>query len=250
MFELPEVADCRAQFSKDGYVLVGQSLSARAAFDLAAVSARAVDSFARSIDRRGRGSRLAYRVVTGDWIECEAPVLFDLYTSAALLKWIREVTSCATVSRSPHIRSAININCLTAPREEYPQHCDAVPYTVLLFLSDVEPEADGHFVIHSLAGEVARIQPRLGQRVLMDGARCRHGVAPLAREAWRVTLPMVFLAQVAERPEGLDDYLYGSEAASAGDWRDSRSSDDPRVKNRGIRRAIDADSPSSSGLAV
>jgi hypothetical protein len=133
---------------------------------------------------------------------------------------------------------------LTGSREEYPLHCDAVPYTVLLFLSDVEPEADGHFLIHSLAGDVARIQPRLGQLVLMDGTRCRPGVAPLAREAWRVTLPMVFPAQVAERPEGLDDYLYGSEAASTGDWRDSGSSDDPKIKSLGIRRAIDSDSPS------
>jgi hypothetical protein len=214
MLELPDAEHCQKLFSKDGYVLVARSMPMDAAIDLAAAAARAVHSFARAIDRRGRSSRLAYRVVTGDWIASQAPMLHDLYTSQTLLAWVRGVTNCASVSRSRHVRSAININCLTARGDEYPLHCDAVPYTVLLFLSDVEPAAGGQFLIHSLGGAVARIQPRLGQLVLMDGARCRHGVETLARAAWRLTVPMVFPVQLAERPEGLDDHLYGAEGSS------------------------------------
>ena len=215
MFQLPDAEHCHRLFSTDGYVLVDRSVPAGAAIDLAAVAARAVHSFARSIERPGTSGRLAYRVVTGDWIASEASVLYELYTAPALLAWVRKVTNCASVSRSQHVRSAININCLTAPGDEYPLHRDALPYTVLLFLSDVEPAAGGQFLIHSLGGAVARIQPRLGQLLLMDGARCRHGVEALARDTWRLTVPMVFPAQFAERPEGLDFHLYGADGPSS-----------------------------------
>jgi hypothetical protein len=208
MFRLPSSKGCRALFAKDGYVSVAQSLDADDAMNAAAEASRMVRSFARSIDRRGEGSRLTYRVVTGDRIKSEAPILFDLYSSTALLEWVQQVTDCAAVSQSPHLRSAVNINCMTAPNEEYPEHQDAVPYTALLFLSDVAPDAGGPFVVHALTGEVVTIQPALGQLVLMDGSRCAHGVLPLVREAWRLTMPMVFPRAVVERPAGLDDYLY------------------------------------------
>lgn len=119
------------------------------------------------------------------------------------------MTKSATVARSPHLRSAVNINCLTAPGEEYPLHRDAVPYTALLFLSNVAADAGGAFVIHSIAGTRRIVRPRLGNLLLMDGSRCSHGVAPLRRDAWRVTMPMVFPERTADRPEGLDEYLYG-----------------------------------------
>jgi hypothetical protein len=213
MFQLPGGEKCRARFRKDGYVVVGQSLEVASATHAAAIAARTVDAFARSIDRRGDGSRLAYSVVTGEQIQSAAPTLFDLYASETLLEWVRDVTECPTVSKSPHLQSAVNINCLTMAGEEYPLHRDALPYTVLLFLSDVVLESGGTFVIHSLAGEVAMIQPKLGQLVLMDGARCEHGVMRLSRDAWRITMPMVFPSAFVERPAGLDDYLYGSRHA-------------------------------------
>jgi hypothetical protein len=208
MFQLPPAEQCRTRFGRDGYVIVPQSLEETTARNAAAVAAATVASCAYSIDRRGTGTHLAYHVVTGERIESDAPMLFDLYTSASLLEWVRDVTGCHGVSRSSHLRSAVNINCLAAAGQQYPLHRDAVPYTVLLFLSDVELDAGGQFLIHSLTGDVEAIQPRLGQLLLMDGARCLHGAAALDREAWRVTMPMTFPSKVVERPAGLDDYLY------------------------------------------
>jgi hypothetical protein len=208
MFQLPHEEQCSTRFRRDGYVLVPDGLHGTAAAVAATTAARIVDSSAQAIDRRGTDDCLVYRVVTGERIKSDAPMLFDLYVSATLLEWVRGVTGCPTVSRSSHLRSAVNINCLTTAGEEYPLHRDAVPYTVLLFLSDVALDAGGQFLIHSLEGEVTAIQPRLGQLVLLDGARCQHAVAPLDRDAWRLTMPMVFPARLVDRPAGLDDYLY------------------------------------------
>jgi hypothetical protein len=213
MFLLPDVEDARLRFRRDGHILVEHSLMPSAAISTARLAEAAVRSSARRIDHRDEGSRLAYSVVTGDHIMRDAPLLFSLYTSPTLLTWVRRVTDCPSVARSPETRSAININCLTRRGEEYPLHLDAVPYTAVLFLSDVEAHAGGHFVIHSLRGGVFEIQPTLGHLVLMDGAACRHGVMPLRRDAWRLTMPMVFPARHTARPDGLDDFLYGVDHA-------------------------------------
>ena len=174
-----------------------------AAFQLA-------DSSAVVVDRRSGAGGLAYGVVTGDRIEASAPLLFALYTSPALLSWIRLVTGNPAVSRSPHRLSAININCLTQPGQQYPLHRDAVPYTALLFLNDVPASVGGEFLIDSLHGARTTIQPSAGTFVLMDGASCPHGAVPLREAALRLTMPMVFPAVHLERPEGLDEYLYGA----------------------------------------
>ena len=179
--------------------------------DLIDAARRIVHSSAVAIDHRsGAGADgLAYGVVNGDQIETGAPLLFAAYTSPELLSWIRVVTGDPTVSRSPHRRSAININSLMQPGQQYPLHRDAVPYTALLFLSDVPASAGGEFLIDSLRGERRTIQPSAGAFVLMDGASCPHGASPLREAAVRLTMPMVFPAAHLERPEGLDEYLYG-----------------------------------------
>ena len=210
MFNLPSPAQCRPCFQNDGYVLVRDALQATKARALAGTAERITRSAAVSIDRRDQGAALAYSVVTGERIQRDARELFELYTSPDLLAWVRAVTNCATVARSRHLRSAVNINCLTRRGEEYPQHRDAVPYTALLFLSDVAADAGGEFVIDSAAGIRAAVRPRLGNLLLMDGSRCPHAVAPLRRDAWRLTMPMVFPQRVIQRPEGLDEYLYGA----------------------------------------
>ena len=195
---------------RDGFVVVRESLARSDAATLVEAARRVAGSAAVSIDRRSADTGLAYSVVSGDRIQTEAPLLFDFYTSADLLEWVRDVTGCGTVSRSPHLRSAVNLNCLTRPGEQYPFHRDAVPYTALLFLSDLDADVGGAFVIDPLRRERVRIQPVLGSFVLMDGSRCAHGVEPLRRPALRLTLPMVFPALHVERPEGLDEYLYGA----------------------------------------
>jgi hypothetical protein len=208
MFDLPPPERCSAQFGRDGYLLVRAAVPHSVAWSLKSAAEQAVRSAGAWIDRRNGERGLAYRVVTGDVIRTDAQGLFAVYTSAYLLEWMRAVTSCVALSRSTHLRSAININCMTTPGDEYPIHRDAVPYTVLLFLSDVEPAAGGEFLIETAAGRHVKIQPRLGNLLLMDGTRCPHGAAPLRRAAVRMTLPMVYPAQSIERPDGLDDYLY------------------------------------------
>ena len=210
MIQLPPARDCQDAFTGDGFVVVLDCITGDHAATLVEAARRVAGSAAVSIDRRSADRGLAYSVVSGDRIQTDAPLLFDFYMSAELLEWVREVTGCGTVSRSPHLRSAVNLNCLTRPGERYPFHRDAVPYTALLFLSDLDAGDGGAFVIEPLQRERVRIQPALGCFVLMDGSRCPHGVEPLRRPAMRLTLPMVFPALDVERPEGLDEYLYGA----------------------------------------
>src|SRR5687767_664906 len=210
MIRLPRARDCRDAFAGDGFIVVRDCITRAHAAPLVEAAQRLAGSAAVSIDHRSADTGLAYSVVSGDRIQTDAPLLFDFYTSPDLLQWVRDVTGCPTVSRSPHLRSAVNLNCLTRPGEQYPFHRDAVPYTALLFLSDLDADVGGAFVIDPLRRERVRIQPVLGSFVLMDGSRCAHGVEPLRRPALRLTLPMVFPALHVERPEGLDEYLYGA----------------------------------------
>src|SRR5687767_2676704 len=133
---LPRARDCQDAFTGDGFIVVRDCITRADAAPLVEAARRVAGSAAVSIDHRSADTGLAYSVVSGDRIQTDAPLLFDVYTSAALLEWVRDVTGCGTVSRSPHLRSAVNLNCLMRPGEQYPFHRDAVPYTALLFLSD------------------------------------------------------------------------------------------------------------------
>ena len=206
---LPAPEDCRETFARDGFILVPRSGAVDVLADLSAAAERVARQASISIDRRPEGSALVYRVVSGECLAAEAPLLFDLYQSPQLLAWIAAVTGQPSVSLSPHIRSAVNVNCLSRKGEQYPEHRDAAPYTGLLFLNDLDDAAGGQFVITAAGGRRVEIQPRLGILVLMDGTRCPHAVAPLRRDVLRLTMPMVFPAIAAERPAGLDEYLYG-----------------------------------------
>jgi hypothetical protein len=210
VIKLPDARACGSAFRRDGFVVVRGFVSSVDAGAIAAEAGRVARQAAVQIDHRSGQDGLAYRVVSGERIQAHARSLFDLYASSELLEWVRSVTQCAVVTTSPHLLSAININCLTQPGDQYPLHRDAVPYTALLFLSDVDEEAGGAFVIESLCGERVRVQPSVGTFMLMDGARCAHGVEPLRRPTLRLTMPMVFPAIHVDRPEGLDEYLYGA----------------------------------------
>ena len=211
VIQLPSAARAHEQFVRDGFVVATGCLRGPRGTDLIDAARQIADSAGVAIDHRSGADGLAYGVVSGDRIETDAPLLFALYTSPELLNWIRVVTGDPMVSRSPHRRSAVNINRLTDPGQQYPLHRDAVPYTALLFLTDVPSSAGGEFLIDTLRGERRSIQPSAGAFVLMDGARCPHGALPLREAALRLTMPMVFPAAAAHlnRPEGLDEYLYG-----------------------------------------
>jgi hypothetical protein len=105
----------------------------------------------------------------------------------------------------------VNVNVLQTAGQQYRWHTDAVPFTVLVFLTTLPADSGGEFLIRTRMGELMTIPARAGQLVLMDGRQCAHAVAPLRDDILRITVPMVFPAYQIERPRGLDDYLYSSQ---------------------------------------
>ena len=208
---LPVQGDVRESLRREGVAVVLNSLDSQATSTLAQVARAAATRDALQIRRSSDEGSLDYRVVTGDAIRSDARPIFSLYESAELLTWIRRVTGKGEVQRSPHLRSAVNINLLDTPGQEYRWHYDAVPFTAVLFLTTIPASAGGELLVRTITGRLLRIAPTAGQLVLMDGHRCAHAVAPLRAHAERITVPMVFPAVQVDRPPGLDDYLYATE---------------------------------------
>jgi hypothetical protein len=209
---LPAGDDVPTLFERRGVLVVPNALSPAEidgpAADAASVAARC----ARRIHRSSDESTLDYRVVTGDVIRKEAAAIYEIYESAQLLEWIRRVAATEGVGLSPHLKSAVNINVLDTAGQQYRWHTDAVPFTTLLFLTTLPASAGGELLIRTRQDDVMSVPPVAGQLVLMDGHQCAHAVAPLREDAVRITVPMVFPAHPIERPPGLDDYLYSTDA--------------------------------------
>lgn len=200
----------RDTFRRTGVVVVNDALKAGAASRLAAEAMSLGRRSSRHIRRSSDAGVLDYGVVTGDVLGTDGLQIQAVYDSPDLLGWIRGVTATPDVGRSPHVRSAVNVNILAAAGQQYRWHTDAVPFTVLLFLTTLEPEAGGEFLVRTLLDEELSIAPAAGKLVLMDGHRCAHAVAPLRHDVPRISVPMVFPARPIERPDGLDDYLYAT----------------------------------------
>jgi len=205
---LPAGDDECQRFQQRGVLVVPDFLSPTEADALAADASRVAARRAIQIRRAVEGSTLDYRVVTGDVIKAEAPALYEIYESTQVLEWVRRISALPDVGLSPHIRSAVNINILDRAGQQYRWHNDAVPFTILIFLTTLPPSAGGAFTIRTRDGGVMAIPPVAGQLVLMDGRQCAHAVAPLREDVLRMTVPMVFPAYQVARPPGLDDYLY------------------------------------------
>jgi 2OG-Fe(II) oxygenase superfamily len=205
---LPDPASLRADFQRQGFALVTEWLDPderSAFFDEGCALMR---SHSTVVDRADHGERLWYEVVTGVHIKAEGSLLFSLYTAPDMLTWVRAMTATSSLGPSPHLRSAININCMRAAGQRYPWHRDAVPYTAVLFLSSVPSVAGGALSIQAANDARVEVQPTSGTLIFMDGTRCPHAVSPLIEDTLRLTVPMVYPAAYLARPEGLDDYLY------------------------------------------
>jgi hypothetical protein len=200
----------RPELQRRGFALIPDFLDGRECLALLAEVRAVVRRCSKAIDRRDHGHRLSYRVVTGNDIKAYAPLLFNIYTQHEMLSWVRELTHRSSLAPSPHLRSAININCLHTAGQQYPWHRDAIPYTALLFMSTVPRDAGGTFLIRAADGGLVTIDPRAGVLVFMDGERCPHAVSQLHESRARLTVPMVYPAVDVTRPAGLDEYLYGS----------------------------------------
>ena len=205
---LPASDDVRGRFEQQGVLCVPDFLTSAESDALAAQAGDVAARRALHIRRSLNGSTLDYRVVTGEVIKEEAASIYEIYESTGLLEWIRRITAAPDVGRSPHVRSAVNINLLDTAEQQYRWHTDAVPFTILLFLTTLPTSAGGEFLIRTREDQVMTVAPLAGELVLMDGQQCAHAVAPLRENALRITVPMVFPAYHVERPPDLDDYLY------------------------------------------
>jgi hypothetical protein len=208
MWRLPPPHDLRQPFRETGVLLVPDALDGATASELADDAIGLSRRSGRQIRRASDAGVLDYGVITGEVIKSDAPRILALYESVDLLEWIRAVTGVPGVARSPYLRSAVNINLLGINGQQYRWHTDAVPFTVLLFLTTLPAEAGGELLVRADGDTVMRIPPIAGQLVLMDGQRRAHSVAPLLKDAARISVPMVFPAVQVDRPAGLDDYLY------------------------------------------
>jgi hypothetical protein len=218
---LPSGAETKKEFARGKYLVVDEALPAAFLRD-ARTRAHEVAEFARSIRRTDGEFRLVYRVVTGEVIQERWPELFALYRDSVFPEWIQAVTGEDAIVTSSAIQSAVNLNIMQGD-SIYRWHFDAVPYTLLLYISDVRREDGGAlqmvparepYDIPDLARTPhIEVWPTAGTLVLMDGTRCYHHVAPLRRPMTRFSIPMVYPTAAAAaklRPNGLDSYLYES----------------------------------------
>lgn len=214
---LPSGAKTRQGFARWKYLIVDEALPA----DFVRESrrrAQELSEFARSIRRAEGQFRLVYRVVTGDVIRERWPELLALYHDPVFPEWIRKVTGEREIITSSEVQSAVNLNIMQGD-SIYRWHFDAVPYTLLLYLSDVRAEDGGSLQLVPACEPYEtpdltttppiELWPTAGTLVLMDGTRCYHHVSPLRRPMTRFSIPMVYpTAAAQQRPAGLDSYLY------------------------------------------
>lgn len=219
---LPSGPEVQREFARWRYVLVPNALPPCFVQECR-TRAEELTALSRSIQRTDGEFRLLYRVVTGEVIQEQWPELFALYRDTVFPEWIQAVTGKDAIVTSSEVQSAVNLNIMQGD-SVYRWHFDAIPYTLLLYLTDVRAEDGGalqlvpacetHVVPDLATTEPLELWPTAGTLVLMDGTRCYHHVAPLRSPMTRFSIPMVYpeATGAQQRPAGLDSYLYESEA--------------------------------------
>ena len=214
-WQLPAPPTFIRHFQQHGYVIAKSVLPERTCSVWRAQAVRLWREYGRTINKPGRpgGTELRYEVVTGEDVDKKWPEMFSFYCAPDLHAWIKAITGADDISRSKHLQSAININVLSKPGEVYPWHFDAVPYTLILYLSDSSPKQGGALEIrakrsHGMERPVTYL-PRSGDLLLMDGTRCYHRITPLRQAHVRISIPMVFPKSIEHsRSLDLDSFLY------------------------------------------
>jgi len=234
---LPDPRPLASEFAQRGFVHVSRVFDDQSLANLFDLAVTLLRRHAVEVHRDAGGvpgQALRYSVVTGDRIKAEGELLFNMYRCREMLTWLQAVTNAPELGLSPHLTSAININCLRHIGQQYPWHQDAVPYTSLLFLSSVAPAAGGELLIRDGEGQLASIRPIAGGFVVMDGTRCPHAVAALSEETLRLSVPMVYPREHVDRPEGLDTYLYRETSSIPALPSDSCSAATPTPRGRAL----------------
>lgn len=223
MIFLPRISQyLRQNFQHNGFVVVPDVLN-RELVGQWRQQAERLKTNALTIKRNNGEFELVYRVVPGEVIREQWPELFAFYGDPATLQWIKDVTGETAICTSLSLRSAVNLNIMESTDSVYRWHFDAVPYTLLLYLNDVIPEDGGAMQIIPECkpqlrpdlshAHIVNVWPQAGTGILMDGTRCYHRVSRLLRPTTRLSIPLVYPnSEAAQRPEGLDEYLYKESA--------------------------------------
>lgn len=172
---LPSPSTLTVSFQQLGFAIAQSVLPKTVCSGWRTTATRLAQDSALEINKQGKlgGTGLCYAVVTGETVAKEWLEMFSIYRSPILHEWIRTITRSEDIFQSNHLRSAININILSRG-EVYPWHFDAVPYTLILYLSDSAREDGGALQIRNTrsSGEIFTYLPHAGDLILMDGTRC------------------------------------------------------------------------------
>ena len=149
-------------------------------------------------------------VVTGDACQTELPWLRKLYDNE-LREFISKVFGKSYFT-ARDLRSSININCLRGQGASYESHVDSNPITGVLFVTDANENTGGVLVFEPTDGPRTSVCPRAGIFIAFDAREIPHHVTPLQKDMDRISIPMNYYdhPELQQRPDGLDDYLYGS----------------------------------------
>src|SRR5436853_1442647 len=141
-FFLPDPATLKDNFARHNFVIASTALLPDQANELRRKAIR-MSRLARPISRHEAGFHLVYQVVTGEQIQRRWSDLLSLYTNEGLRAWIKAITGASEIVVSPHLESGVNLNVMKGDGDVYRWHFDAVPYTALLYLTDVYPRDGG-----------------------------------------------------------------------------------------------------------
>jgi hypothetical protein len=178
-----------------------------------------IEKAARITELRGDGptgheasdaQAMIVKVVDGYAVRENLPWLWDLYASS--LRQFCETVCGKALYLANDIVSSVNINLLEGEGARYERHVDSNPLTGLLFATTLEGSKGGQLVFqHPETGELAQVEPRLGQFLCFDARRIVHWVAPLGGLHTRISIPMNYYESAAQqdRPDGLNEKLYG-----------------------------------------
>lgn len=155
---------------------------------------------------------LEYYIADGNVIAQHLPSIMALYRDV-IPDFIRGYIGLEMVP-SRFQRSSITLNLLRGQGSRYERHVDSNSITGLLFASSLGPEDGGALRLFYPRTEPLDVYPTRGTFLLYDARWVPHEVLPLHREVNRLSMPMNYFlpTDVEERPEHLDDYIFGEAA--------------------------------------
>lgn len=154
------------------------------------------------------GTVITYELADGTSVASRLPWLYELYTDQ--FKAIASRVADQELQADDDVRSAVNVNVLPAGGDGYELHVDSNPVTAVLFLSTHRDGEGGELRFLVAESHWLSVSPLAGTLAVFDARDAPHQVCPSASRA-RISAPMNYFTPAAgrQRPEGLDERLYG-----------------------------------------